>query len=147
MLLHGIHPCSFGACSRGIPEYGARSGVARRRLVTVAPGGTGPHPPGTTTRTRGARCDRSGSNSGEGSAGPEPKIATVRAPGGGRPPYGTQGASLGAWPAALRAGPTGASQAPDDSRRSATPSIGVSEAKVSKPGRRKTRRGNEEVLL
>jgi len=49
------------------------------------PGGTGPRPPGTTTRTRGARCDRSGSNSGEGSAGPEPKIATVRAPGGGRP--------------------------------------------------------------
>src|SRR5260221_4496354 len=41
---------------------------------------------------------------------PEPKIATVRAPGGGRPPYGTQGASS-AWPAASRAGPTDASQA------------------------------------
>src|SRR5205823_8182179 len=54
------HPCSFGACSRGIPEYGARSGVPRRRLITAAPGGTGPRPPGTTTRTRGARCDRSG---------------------------------------------------------------------------------------
>src|SRR5207249_11678089 len=49
-----------GACSRGTPEYGARSGVPRRRLVTVVSGGTGPRPPGTTTRTRGARCDRSG---------------------------------------------------------------------------------------
>src|SRR5438477_908151 len=126
---------------------GARRGVPRRRLVTAAPGGTGPRPPGTTTRTRGARCDRSGSNSGEGSAGPEPKIATVRAPGGGRPPYGTQGASLGAWPAALRAGPTGASQAPDDSRRSATPSIGVREAKVSKPGRKKRAAGTKRCLL
>src|SRR5437763_7610523 len=128
------------------PEDGARRGVLRQRLVTVAPGGTGPRPPGTTTRTRGARCDRSGSNSGEGSAGPEPKIATVRAPGGERPPYGTQGASLGAWPAALRAGPTGASQAPDDSRRSATPSLGCVK-RQSKTRAQKTRRGNEEVLL
>src|SRR5438046_10025197 len=59
---------------------------------------------------------------------------------------GTQCASLGAWPAALRAGPTGASQAPDDSRRSATPSIGVAKPKC-KTRAQKTRRGNEEVLL
>src|SRR5947209_20462276 len=146
MLLHGIHPCSFGACSRGIPEYGARSGVARRRLVTVAPGGTGPHPPGTTTRTRGARCDRSGSNSGEGSAGPEPKIATVRAPGGGRPPYGTQGASLGAWPAALRAGPTGASQAPVRLSALRHPFAGVSEATKQNPGARNAPRERERLF-
>src|SRR5438874_5314916 len=125
---------------------GARRGVPRRRLVTAAPGGTGPRPPGTTTRTRGARCDRSGSDSGEGSAGPEPKIATVERREAGVPRYGTQGASLGAWPAALRAGPTGASQAPDDSRRSATPSIGVAKPKC-KTRAQKTRRGNEEVLL
>src|SRR5207248_7289402 len=68
------------------------------------------------------------------------------APGGERPPYGTQGASLGAWPAALRAGPTGASQAPDDSRRSATPSLGCVK-RQSKTRAQKTRRGNEEVLL
>src|SRR5437764_11801765 len=128
------------------PEDGARRGVLQQRFATAAPGGTGPRPPGTTTRTRGARCDRSGSNSGEGSAGPEPKIATVERREASVPRYGTQGASLGAWPAALRAGPTGASQAPDDSRRSATPSIGVSEAK-NKTRARKTRRGNEEVLL
>src|SRR6266516_5882769 len=109
-----------GRAHETILEDGARRGVPRRRLVTAAPGGTGPRPPGTTTRTRGARCDRSGSNSGEGSAGPEPKIATVERREASVPRIGTQGASLGAWPAALRAGPTGASQAPDDSRRSAT---------------------------
>src|SRR6266566_9029662 len=129
-----------GRAHETILEDGARRGVPRRRLVTAAPGGTGSRPPGTTTRTRGARCDRSGSSSGEGSAGPEPKIATVRAPGGGRPPYGTQGASLGAWPAALRAGPTGASQAPDDSRRSATPLSGERSEKT-KPGRKKCAAG------
>src|SRR5438270_5943641 len=42
------------------PEDGARRGVLRQRLAPAAPGGTGPRPPGTTTRTRGARCDRSG---------------------------------------------------------------------------------------
>src|SRR5437667_11011389 len=76
-----------GRAHETILEDGARRGVLRWRFATAAPGSTGPRPPGTTTRARGARCDRSGSNSGEGSAGPEPKIATVRAPGGERPPY------------------------------------------------------------
>src|SRR5437660_1501819 len=89
--------------------------------------------------------DGSGANAGEGSAGPEPKIATVERREASVPRYGTQGASLGAWPAALRAGPTGASQAPDDSRRSATPSLGVSEAKVSKPGRKNAPRERRGV--
>src|SRR5262245_50836944 len=37
-------------------EGGAGSGVLRPRLVTKAPGGPGPRPPGTTTWLRGARC-------------------------------------------------------------------------------------------
>src|SRR5262245_48778993 len=37
-------------------EGGAGSGVPRPRLVTKAPGGPGPRPPGTTTWLRGARC-------------------------------------------------------------------------------------------
>src|SRR5438445_6763897 len=131
-----------GRAHETILEDGARRGVPQWRFATAAPGGTGPRPPGTTTRTRGARCDRSGSNSGEGSAGPEPKTATVERR-EASVLRGTQGASLGAWPAALRAGPTGASQAPDDSRRSATPSIGVSEAKVSNPGRKKRAAGTK----
>src|SRR5258705_2475319 len=93
------------ACSRDDPEDGARRGVLRQRLWTAVPGGTGPRQPGTTTRTRGARCNRSGRKSGEGSAGPEPKIATVERREAGVPRYGTQGASPGAWPAASSAGP------------------------------------------
>src|SRR5262245_38413287 len=37
-------------------EGGAGSGVLRPRLVTKAPGGSGPRPPGTTTWLRGGRC-------------------------------------------------------------------------------------------
>src|SRR5207245_3579119 len=70
-------PRSSKGVLRRHPEDGARRGVLRRRLGTAVPGGTGPRQPGTTTRTRGARCNRSGRKSGEGSAGPEPKIATV----------------------------------------------------------------------
>ncbi len=42
---------------------------------------------------RGARCDRSGRKSGEGSAAPGPKIATVERREAGVPRRGTQGAS------------------------------------------------------
>src|SRR6266849_3896978 len=46
--------------SRGVsgdgPVGGARRGVPRLRLVTNAPGGPGPRPPGTMTWPRGARC-------------------------------------------------------------------------------------------
>src|SRR6266851_4719343 len=46
--------------SRGVsgdgPVGGARRGVPRLRLVTKAPGGPGPRPPGTMTWPRGARC-------------------------------------------------------------------------------------------
>src|SRR5438067_1850425 len=127
-----IHPPSspgLDTASRVDPTCGAI-----QRFATAAPGGTGPRPPGTTTRTRGARCDRSGVSAGEGSAGPEPKIATVERREASVPRHGTQGASSGAWPAALRAGPTGVSQAPDDSRRSATPSIRVAKPRFQNPG-------------
>src|SRR5437016_11176966 len=89
--------------------------------------------------------DGSGVNAGEGSAGPEPKIATVERREASVPRYGTQGASLGAWPAALRAGPTGASQAPVRLSALRHPSLGAAKRKFQNPGA-KTRRGNEEVL-
>src|SRR5438067_12388459 len=141
------HPCSFGACSRGIPEYGARSGVPRRRLITVAPGGTGPRPPGTTTRTRGARCDRSGSNSGEGSAGPEPKIATVRAPGGGRPALWDARRLARCLACRVTCRPNGCLASTRRLSALRHPFNRGREAKVSKPGRKNAPRGNEEVLL
>src|SRR5260370_25638605 len=48
----------------------AERGVASRGgdSQSFAPGGSAPRPAGTTTRVRGARCNRSGSNSGEGKA-------------------------------------------------------------------------------
>src|SRR5258706_5107942 len=123
-----------GACSRDDPEDGARRGVLRQRLITAVPGGTGPRQPGTTTRTRGARCNRSGANAGEGSAGPEPKIATVERREAGVPRHGTQGASPRRLACRVTCRPTGASQAPDDSRRSATPRSGGREATKQNPG-------------
>src|SRR5229473_5543958 len=49
-------PCASRGVSGDGPVGGARRGVPRRRLVTEAPGGPGPRPPGTTTWPRGARC-------------------------------------------------------------------------------------------
>src|SRR5437660_5597615 len=76
----------------------------------------------------------SGVNAGEGSAGPEPKIATVERREASVPRHGTQGASLGAWPAALRAGPTGASQAPVRLSALRHPSLGEAKRKFQNPG-------------
>src|SRR5881397_2659332 len=123
MLIARLASLIEGRAHETILEDGARRGVPRRRLVTAAPGGTGPRPPGTTTRTRGARCDRSGSNSGEGSAGPEPKIATVERR-EASVLRGTQGASLGVWRAALRHA-RGCPSTRALSRRSATPHSGA----------------------
>src|SRR5438067_7655652 len=141
------HPCSFRACSRGIPEYGARSGVPRRRLITVAPGGTGPRPPGTTTRTRGARCDRSGSNSGEGSAGPEPKIATVRAPGGERPALRDARRLVRRLACRVTCRPNGCLASTRRLSALRHPFDRGSEAKVSKPGRKKRAAGTKKYVL
>jgi hypothetical protein len=136
-----------GASSGGDPEGGARRGVLRRRLVTVASGGPGPRPPGTTTWLRGARCDRSGANAGESSAAPEPKTATVERREASVPRYGTQGASLGDWRAALRARPTGAlAQHPNVSRRSAHPSSRVSEAKGKARAQKKRAAGTRRAV-
>src|SRR5207253_3964183 len=126
-------PCSLRACSRDDPECGARRGVLRRRLVTACPGRLGKSSPGTMTWMRGARCDRSGANAGEKSAAPEPKTATVERREASVPRHGTQGASLGAWPAASSAGRTGAA-APERLSALYHPSIGVIGAKVQSPG-------------
>ena len=99
------------------------------------------------TRTRGARCDRSGSNAGEGSAGPEPKIATVERREAGVPRMGTQGASLGAWPAALRAGPTDASQAPVRLSALRHPVNSGERSQKTKPGRKKRAAGTRRRCL
>src|SRR6266516_8160087 len=126
-LLEAIPKMELGVASRG-----AGSPPSLRE----APG---PRPPGTTTRMRGARCDRSGCSpkrklrraAGEGSAGPEPKIATVE----------RREASV----SERRKGtPHGCPSTRALSRRSATPHSGARSLKMQNPGA-KTRRGNEET--
>src|SRR5439155_6595259 len=92
------------ASSRGDPEDGARSGVLRCRLATVAPGGPGTPPAGYYDLAARSSLHGSGTNAGEGSAGPEPKIAMVerREASVSRE---TQDASQGVWRAALRHAP------------------------------------------
>src|SRR5262249_59238211 len=88
----------------------------------------------------------SGANAGGGSAGPEPKIATVERREADVPRHGTQGASLGAWPAALCAGPTDASQASVRLSALRHPSIRVREANKAKPGRKNAPRERRSVV-
>src|SRR5919198_6127810 len=139
--IDGEQPCSLRACSRDDPECGARCGVLRRRLVTAAPGGTGPRPPGTKTWLRGARCNRSGRSSKrkprrairDESAAPGAKNRHGGAPGGVRP--ASWDARRLARRLACRAGTHHGCSAehPNVSRRSAHPSMGVSEAKRQSP--------------
>src|SRR5438876_8737985 len=125
---------------------GARRGVLRQRLATAAPGGTGPRPPGTTTRTRGARCDRSGSNSGEGSAGPEPKTATVERREASVPRMGRKAPRQAPGLPRYVQAPRVPRKHPYDSRRSAHPFRGCVK-RQSKTRAQKTRRGNENGCL
>src|SRR5262249_24211863 len=83
--------------------------------------------------------------SGERSAAPTPKIATVRAPGGGRPPYGDARRLARCLACPDSAGPTDASQA-SVPRRSATPSLGLRAAK-SKPRAQKRAAGTKRCCL
>src|SRR5438128_5630836 len=136
-----------GRAHETILEDGARRGVPRRRLVTAAPGGTAPRPPGTTTRTRGARCDRSGRNSGEGSAGPEPKIATVRAPGGERPALWDARRLARRLACRVTCRPNGCLASTRRLSALRHPFNRGSEAKVSKPGRRKRAAGTKRCCL
>src|SRR5439155_11802535 len=79
------------------------------------------------------------------SAAPEPKTATVE-----RREASvlrrTQGASPGAWPAALRAGPTGASQAPVRLSALRPPLHGVREARKQNPGAKNAPRERERLF-
>src|SRR5258706_5602251 len=128
------------ACSRDDPEDGARRGVLRQRLITAVPGGTGPRQPGTTTRTRGARCNRSGRKSGEASAGPEPKIATLQRREAGVPRHWTQDASPRRLACRVKGRPTGV-RAPVRLSALRHPSIGVKRSDKAKPGRKKRAAG------
>jgi len=108
-----------------------------RRLITARPGGTGPPTARHDDLAARSSLYGSGGNAGEGSVGPEPKIATVERREAGVPRYGTQGASIGAWPWPRTCGPTDASQASVRLSALSPPLIRVSEAKKAKPRRKK----------
>src|SRR5262249_959931 len=84
---------------------------------------------------------------GDGSAAPRPKIATVERREASVPRHGTQGASQA--PGVSRHDtPNGCiAQHPNVSRRSAYPSIGLSEATMQTPGAKKRAAGTMECVL
>ena len=128
------------------PEGGARRGVLRRRLVTVCLGRPGTPP--ARHYDLAARSSLHGSGKQlpavvgrrapkETEARPrEPKTATVERREASVPRHGTQGASLGAWPAASCAGPTGASQAPERFSALHPPLDSGERSNDANPGRR-----------
>ena len=126
------------------PEGGARRGVPRRRLITVVSGGTGPRPPGTTTWLRGARWT-------DPEQMPE-KEARDRSPKSPRWSAGRRASPV--WDARRLARrlacrvtcrPNGCLASTRTSLGAPPPLIGASEAKVSKPGRRKRAAGPESI--
>src|SRR5262249_62436275 len=137
-----VQPRSLKGVVRRHPEGGARRGVPRRRLATVAPGGRGP-PPGTTTRMWEFAVTDPAAMPVRGSAAPAPKIATLRAPGGGRPPYGGARRLARGLACPDSAGPTDASQASVRLSALRPPPIGGRGANKQNPGAKKPPRGPE----
>src|SRR5262245_47139750 len=111
-------------------EGGAGSGVLRPRLVTKAPGGSGPRPPGTTPWLRGARCTDP-EEMPEMEARPPTENRHGGAPRGERVPPDARGASVGT----ARRAPKGATT--EILRLSAlrSPLMGRMEKRQAKPGR------------
>src|SRR6266487_6133982 len=142
-MLQDSHRRSLRGVSGDDPEGGARRGVLRRRLVTVRLGRLGTPP--SRHYDLGARSSLHGSARQlpavvgrrapkETEARPrEPKTATVERREASVPRHGTQGASLGAWRAALRARPRVFRRAPERLSALRPPLIGVSEAKRQSP--------------
>ena len=133
-------PCSSRACSRDDPEDGARRGVPRRRLVTVGLGRHGTPPARHYDLAARSSLNGSGAMPEKEARDRSPKSPRCERREAGVPRYGTQGASPGAWPAALCAGPTGASQA-HASLGAPLPLFSGARSQKAKPGRKKRAAG------
>src|SRR5262245_13023759 len=121
-------------------EGGAGSGVLRPRLVTKAPGGPGPRPPGITTWLRGARCTDP-EEMPEKEARPPTQNRHGGAPRGERVPLDARRASLGT----ARRAPKRATT--EILRLSAlrSPLMGRMEQRQAKPGRSNAPRERERL--
>src|SRR5262245_5806767 len=151
-MLIDAHPRSLRGVVRRHPEGGAGSGVLRRAACNrlpreareVARQALRPGCEELAARIRKAnarRCRTAGAE-GDGSAAPRPKTGTVERREAGVPRHRTQGASLGAWRAALCARPPGAAAPERFSALRPPLDFRVSEAKLQTPDA-KMRRGNE----
>src|SRR5262245_45513699 len=135
-MLKDSHPRSSRGVSGDDPEGGAGSGVLRRRLVTARPGRQGKplarqyDLAARISLDRSDACRKAGS--GERSAAPMPKTATVERREASVPRHGTQGASQA--PDVPRHGMSNgcASAAPERLSALRPPLDGVSEAKRKK---------------
>src|SRR5262252_5687749 len=117
-MLIDAHPRSLRGVVRRHPEGGAGSGVLRRAACNRLPREArdparqalrlGCEELAARIRKANARRCRTAGAEGDGSAAPRPKTATVERREASIPGHGTQGASLGAWRAALCARPPGA---------------------------------------
>src|SRR5262245_22269618 len=139
-------PCSSRACSRDDPEDGARRGVPRRRLVTVGLGRHGTPPARHYDLAARSSLDGSGANAGEGSAGPEPKIATVERREACVPRTRDARRLTSAWRAPLSTATGCRPKHPVRLLVLRPPLIRVSEAKKSKPGRKNAPRERRSVV-
>src|SRR5436190_16772314 len=119
-------------------------GVASRgaRLVTARLGRYGTPPAG---HYDGARCDRSGRKSGEGSAAPGPKIATVERREAGGPPRGAQGGGSQTPGVSEHAERGVCTSARTALRAPPTPPFGCAKQK-QKPGAKNTPRGRNGLF-
>src|SRR5258707_14690899 len=128
------------------PEGGARRGVPRRRLITARPGRHGT--PTARHYDLAARSSLygSGGNAGEGSVGPEPKIATVeRREAGGPALWDARGLDR-CLASRVTCRPNGCLASIRTSLGAPPPLNPGERSERSKPRAQKTRRGNEEVL-
>src|SRR5262249_54999895 len=92
-------------------------------------------------RKANARRCRTAGAEGDGSAAPRPKTATGERREASVPRYGTQGASLGAWHAALWRAPRVFRRAPERLSALRPPLDSGERSKVANPGRRKCAAG------
>src|SRR5437660_7445537 len=117
-------------------EWRPATAACNRRL-----GRHGTPPAGHYDLAARSSLNGSGANAGEGSAGPEPKTATVRAPGGGRPASWDARRLVRRLACRVTCRPNGCLASTRTSLGAPPPFDRGREAKVSKPERKKRAAG------
>ena len=111
------------------------------------PGRHGTPPAGHYDLAARSSLNGSGANAGEGSAGPEPKTATVRAPGGGRPALWDARRLVRRLACRVTCRPNGCLASTRRLSALRHPSIGVAKPKFQTPGAKNAPRERRGVCL